>query len=404
VSLRILLLAPQPFFEVRGTPLAVLHLTRALSDLGHHVDLLTFAQGEPAPVAGVRHLRSARLPVGRVKAGPSLAKMALDVPFVAEAAWRLARGRYDVVHAVEEAAHLIAPFAHLLRVPLVMDVDSSIPDQLRYSGFATRGPLLWLAESLEGRALREAAAVVTVCASLTEGVRKRAPEAAVFQIEDPPLADRRDLPGRDRADALRRDLGIGPGPLVLYSGNFEPYQGVGLLVEASAALPEAQILFMGGEPREVERLRARAAALGAGGRAFFAGKRSPTELPVFLAAADVLVSPRIRGTNTPFKIFTYLASGRPLVATRIASHTQLLDDTLAFLVEPTPEGLAAGLRAALGSPADARARADRGHALIERDYSTARFREKVARAYARVAEVAEGATSRPPGSPPSRRT
>ena len=47
--LRILFLAPQPFFEVRGTPLAVLHLTRALAELGHEIDLLTFPQGEPAP-------------------------------------------------------------------------------------------------------------------------------------------------------------------------------------------------------------------------------------------------------------------------------------------------------------------------------------------------------------------
>jgi hypothetical protein len=100
-----------------------------------------------------------------VKAGPSLAKMLLDVPFVAEAVWRLVFGRYDLVHAVEEAAHLVAPFARLLGVPLVVDVDSSIPDQLRYSGFATRGPLLWLAEKLETNALRHAAAAVTVCAA-----------------------------------------------------------------------------------------------------------------------------------------------------------------------------------------------------------------------------------------------
>ena len=71
--------------------------------------------------------------------------MILDIPFIGHAKWRLVVGRYDVVHAVEEAAHLIAPVARMLRVPLVADVDSSIPHQLRYSGFARRGPLLWLA-------------------------------------------------------------------------------------------------------------------------------------------------------------------------------------------------------------------------------------------------------------------
>jgi glycosyltransferase involved in cell wall biosynthesis len=386
--LRILFLAPQPFFEVRGTPLAVQHMTRALAGLGHHVDLLTFPQGEPAPVEGVRHLRSARLPVGRVKAGPSFAKMALDVPFVAEAVCRLAFGRYDVVHAVEESAHLIAPFTRLFGVPLVMDVDSSIPDQLRYSGFASRGPVPWLAEALERHALRHAAVAVTVCASLTDGVRARAPGIPVFQVEDPPLVPPGTAPSPEAVETLRRTLTPGPWPVVLYSGNFEPYQGVELLLDALVLVPDVQLLLMGGSPDDVARMRAEARARGVGERCSFSGQRPPAELPAFLALADVLASPRAKGQNTPFKIFTYLASGRPLVATRIASHTQLLDDATAFLVDPTPQGLASGIRAALEQPEDAAARACRGRELIEREYSAERYREKIARAYATVERLA----------------
>ena len=386
--MRILFLAPQPFFEVRGTPLAVLHMTRALAALGHQVDLLTFPQGAPSPTEGVRHLRSLRLPVGRVKAGPSFAKMALDVPFLAEAAWRLRFGGYDVVHAVEEAAHLIAPFARLFGVPLVMDVDSSIPDQLRYSGFATRWPVLWAAEALERHALLHAAAAVTVCASLTDGVRARAPEVPLFQIEDPPLVDPRATPPTDAVLALRSELALGPWPVVLYSGNFEPYQGVELLLEAVALVPNLQLLLMGGSPADVARMKAEARARGVGERSVFSGQRPPSELPSFFALADVLASPRAKGENTPFKIFTYLASGRPLVATRIPTHTQLLDDTNAFLVEPTAEGLASGIQAALDHPEDAAARAKRGRDLVEREYSVERYREKIARAYATVERLA----------------
>ncbi len=386
--MRILFLAPQPFFEVRGTPLAVLHMTRALASLGHSVDLLTFPQGEPVPLEGVRHLRSARLPVGRVKAGPSLAKMALDLPFLAEAAWRLRFGRYDVVHAVEEAAHLIAPFARWFHVPLVMDVDSSIPDQLRYSGFATRGPLLRLAEGLERYALRHAATAITVCASLTDGVKSRAPGLPVFQVEDPPLVEPGTTPAPEAVEALRRELTLGPWPVVLYSGNFEPYQGVELLLEALALVPRVQLLLMGGGPRDVARMKAEARARGIGERTIFSGQRPPSELPPFLALADVLASPRAKGQNTPFKIFTYLASGKPLVATRIPTHTQLVDDTTAFLVEPTPRALAAGLQAALDRPEDAAARARAARDLVEREYSVERYREKIARAYAEVEHLA----------------
>jgi glycosyltransferase involved in cell wall biosynthesis len=360
----------------------------ALADLGHRVDLLTFPQGEPAPIPGVRHLRSLALPVGRVRPGPSLAKIALDVPFMVEAWARAAFGRYDAVHAVEEAAHLIAPLTRLLGRPLVMDVDSSVPDQLRYSGFAKRGPLVWTAEALERHALRQARTVITVCRSLTEGVRERAPAAAVFQVEDPPLVDASAPPSAEEVATLRAALGLPAGLVVLYSGNFEPYQGVELLVDAAARVPEASFVFMGGDARSVDAVRARVAP---GARCVFTGTRPPSDLPAFLALADVLVSPRIRGTNTPFKVYSYMASGKPLVATRIPTHTQLLDDSLAILVEPTAEALAEGIRHALTKRVDAGARAARARALLEREYSPRRFREKVAQAYAHVEDSARKA-------------
>jgi glycosyltransferase involved in cell wall biosynthesis len=350
-------------------------MVRTLASLGHDVELLTYGQGQPVELPGVRHRRGPRLPVGRVRAGPSLAKLVLDVPFLAQAVFLLATRRYDVVHAVEEAAHLVAPFARLRGVPLMADVDSSIPEQLRESGFARRGPLLWLAEKLEGYALRGAAGVVTVCSSLSDGVRRRFPTARVFQIEDPPLLGPAS-PDPESVAALRAELGLAPGPVVLYTGNFEPYQGVGLLVAAAAQVPGAQFLFVGGEPAEIDGLRHAAR-----GRCVFAGQRPPDDLPRLFALADVLASPRARGSNTPFKLYTYLASGKPLVATRIETHTQLLDDSLAFLVEATPEGLARGVREALADAVAARQRAERGRALVAREYSAERFREKVAAAY-----------------------
>lgn len=384
--MKILFLAPQPFFEVRGTPLAVRALVRTLGEQGHTVDLLTFPQGTPAPLRNVTHRRSLRLPVGRVRAGASLAKLVLDVPFMLEASWRMARGGYDVVHAVEEAAHLCAPVARWLRLPLIVDVDSSIPDQLRDSGFARGGPLLWAAESLERQALRGATAAVTVCTSLSERVRERAPALPVFQIEDPPLID--DTKASDEAvTALRRELSLDASPIVFYSGNFESYQGVELLVDAAARVPEAQFVFMGGEPAEIARLAARAQS--AGSRCVFAGKRPPEELARFLAIASVVASPRCQGANTPFKIYTYLASGRPLVATRIHTHTQLLDDTLAFLVDPTPEGLAAGIRQAIAQPEEAARRAAAGRSLIAREFSLERYVEKVRHTYEEVARLVE---------------
>jgi glycosyltransferase involved in cell wall biosynthesis len=259
-------------------------------------------------------------------------------------------------------------------------VDSSIPDQLRHSALSAGGLLPRLAEVLEGHAWRYAAAAITVCGSLTDGVRARAPRTPVFQIEDPPLVDA-SAPDPREVTRLRDALGGLPGPVVLYSGNFEPYQGLDLLLEAAGRVKTAHFVFMGGERRDIEAMKARSVWAGAAERCVFAGKRPPAELPLFLALADVVVSPRSRGENTPFKVYTYMASGRPLVATRIPTHTQLLDDSLAILVDPTPEGLAGGIEQALADPEAGRRRADRARALVQREYSPARYAQKVKGAY-----------------------
>ena len=51
------MIAPQPFFEPRGTPFSVLGRLRALSELGHEVDLVTYHVGRDVPVANVRIIR-----------------------------------------------------------------------------------------------------------------------------------------------------------------------------------------------------------------------------------------------------------------------------------------------------------------------------------------------------------
>ena len=77
-------------------------------------------------------MRSARLAGARIRPGFSLAKAAQDLPFAWFAA-RLARsGAYDVVHAVEEAALLIAPFLPRT-VKFVVDMDSDLGEQLAHS-------------------------------------------------------------------------------------------------------------------------------------------------------------------------------------------------------------------------------------------------------------------------------
>jgi glycosyltransferase involved in cell wall biosynthesis len=96
-----------------------------------------------------------------------------------------------------------------------------------------------------------------------------------------------------------------------------------------------------------------------------------------LESADVLVSPRSEGTNTPLKVYEQLASGKPLVATNIWSHTQVLSDDVCFLVDPEPESMAQGLLRAITEPEAAQQRARAARHLYETAYSRPVYEQKM---------------------------
>jgi glycosyltransferase involved in cell wall biosynthesis len=119
----------------------------------------------------------------------------------------------------------------------------------------------------------------------------------------------------------------------------------------------------------VEKARTQARAAGAGNVVVFAGQRPAEEIPDFLDAADVLVSPRSSGTNTPLKIYQYLRSARPIVATRLLTHTQVLNDEVAFLADPTPAAFGDAVLAALADPDRARQVGRQARQLADTKYS-----------------------------------
>jgi glycosyltransferase involved in cell wall biosynthesis len=171
--------------------------------------------------------------------------------------------------------------------------------------------------------------------------------------------------------------------IVAYAGTFEPYQGLDLLIRGFArarqSCPNSFLLMIGGTKEQVAQYRALAEACGLAEHSLFTGRLDPGTVKTALKRAAVLTSPRSAGTNTPLKVYEQLASGIPLVATRIRSHTQVLTEEVSFLVEPTIDGLADGLTRAL---TDQCARADKtaaALALYADKYSRSVYEEKMRR-------------------------
>jgi len=369
--MKILMLAPQPFYEERGTPIAVRMAAEALAAQGHGVDLLTFHEGRDIAMPGVRHHRIAAPPgVRGVPIGFSLKKLICDIWMVFAAIGLLARRRHDVIHAVEEAAFFALPLAWLFRAKLVYDADSILSEQIVEKWPRAR-PLARLVAWIEGFTFRRSDLVIAVCPAVQQAAGGAShvhllPDVA---MESPATAE--------EVEDLRTHAGA--RLLTLYVGNLEDYQGVAVLLSAMALVPSAQrpvLLVIGGHPQHVGQHRQMASGLGLSDDVRLLGPRPLVGLGHYLAQADIVCSPRLKGRNTPMKIFSYMASGRAVLATAIESHAQVLDHSCACLVPPTAQGLAAGLqrlcadatlRAELGKAAASRARTHYGHdAFVER--------------------------------------
>jgi glycosyltransferase involved in cell wall biosynthesis len=367
------MIAPEPFFEPRGTPFSEYHRIRALIDLGHTVDLVTYPFGRDVSMPGLRLFRCARPPlIHEVRIGPSLAKIPLDLTLAFTAIRRAASDRYDAVHSHEEGSIIGVLLALALGVPHLYDMHSSLPQQLTNFDFTHSRILKHLFARMERFVVRRSNVVVVICPHLAKLVGEIEPSVPAVLIENAPGSG--DTPLDGSGQRIRAELGIAPGtPIVLYTGTFESYQGLDLLFAAArhvlAVRPDVRLVLAGGRPEQIEVARKQAEAAGVGRAAMFTGQRPAEEIPSFLDAASVLVSPRSTGTNTPLKIYQYLRSGRPIVATRLLTHTQVLDDDVAFLTEATAEAFGAGILVALADPARARSIADQARALAATKYS-----------------------------------
>jgi glycosyltransferase involved in cell wall biosynthesis len=114
----------------------------------------------------------------------------------------------------------------------------------------------------------------------------------------------------------------------------------------------------------------------------FTGERPAEEIPAYLLAADVLVSPRSRGTNTPLKIYQYLRSGRPIVATRLLTHTQVLNDDTAVLTGATAREFAEGILAVLTDKERAATIGKQARRVADTKYSYEAYLERTRQACA----------------------
>ena len=350
---RVLYILPQPFFQPRGSSFRALSTVEAIAGLGYQVDLLCFPLGADPPNKGFTILRSGRPPFfTSVRVGPSPRKVLFDVPL----AWRARRlvraNGYDVIHGVEEAGFIAAHLGRRYGIPYIFDMHSWMSQQLEDVNYLRTRFLLEQFKRFELRSMAQARAIITVGPEMTEALKRLAPGVSAYSLPDSPLSFG-DAPAPELERTIGRNFFSQHRKTILYTGNFHPYQGIDLLIQSIRHLKQRidgrfdfVLLLVGGsaaEARTVGRYRQMAAELGVAQNIVFGGEYPAEAMPIFMKRSDLLVSSRITGNNVPLKVYTYLASGTLLVATKTPSHTQVLSEGNCLLADPEPAALARAL-------------------------------------------------------------
>lgn len=340
------MLTPQPYFRARGTPFSVLHRVRALCSMGHQVDMVTYPFGEDVGFDGLNIIRSGNWGIIKdVKIGPSIQKIFLDISLYLTTRKLLKKNTYDVIHSHEEAAFFAVSLAKKYKLLHVYDMHSSLPQQLANFNAFNLGFFKKIFEYLENKVLKTCDAVITICPELAELVEGHNLDIPHELIEN--TADDSKVFSQSNAN-IREQHSLQSKKIILYTGTFEAYQGIDILFHAHQKLikshSNAFLICVGGRPSQVEHYRQLANSLGFSDSVLFTGTVHPSQIPSYIQAADMIVSPRCTGTNTPLKIYGYLRTGKPIIATDMLTHTQVLNNDVAVLVQPSEQGLFEGMK------------------------------------------------------------
>jgi glycosyltransferase involved in cell wall biosynthesis len=329
MKLKILMLAPTPYFADRGCHVRIYEEARTLRRQGHEVRIVTYHLGRDMP--DIPTVRIPHIPwYSRLEAGPSWHKLYLDLLLFFKAAFLIPVFRPNVIHAhLHEGAFIGFFLKKLSGLPLVLDYQGSLTGEcIDHGFFGATSRMAGVFRGIERMINGFADRIIT---SSSTGAEELVKNWGVPSRIVSPLIDAVDTdvfnPGSQRTG--REALGILPETFVVaYLGILSRYQGTDLLLDCIEQLKhdgiKAFFLIMGFPD---ERYRVEAEARGLSDMIHFTGKVDYALAPQMLAAADIAVTPKLSPTEANGKIFNYMACGLPVVAFDTPVNREVLADT-----------------------------------------------------------------------------
>jgi 1,2-diacylglycerol 3-alpha-glucosyltransferase len=350
-KLKICMLAACPFPSNHGTPGSIREMSEAISELGHDVHIVTYHFGESIPVQGpTLHRISALLSESKVVVGPTTRRPLYDLQLLFKTLQVIRTHRPDVVHAHGYEAAIAAGICRVLTgVPVLYSGHNTMGDELASYRFIRPDWLArGLARFLDAIVPRLSHRILPHSANVSDfftgmGLKKRTEPVVNFGID----VDKMSL---GNGQAVRSRWGLGDAPVVLYTGVFDQFQRIDLLLEAMKEVvwyePRAKLLMVVTVPHagHQERIRQQAAQLGLSDNLVMTDPQRLEAIADYIAAGDVAVVPRPAARGFPIKLLNYMAGQKACVLFASSSTTGLVDRENVLLAAPdTGVALAEGI-------------------------------------------------------------
>lgn len=333
----ILMIASQPFFEKRGSPIRLFFNLTALSELKHNVTFFCLPFGEPKSIPGVTIIRAWHLLfwIKSVRIGPSPVKLCYDIILFFQTFLHILKHKVDVVHTIEDTG----PIGTILKLCFNIEhIHEKHSDINSYASKGLKKIILNAYQFIEIGVIKKADQVIGTGTALADFIRLHKGQTdRVHNIHDMPTSLKE--ANIDKAKKLNQAWTDNQNKTVLlYVGSFAEYQGLDVLLESMKFIDqnvELVLVIIGGTAEEISNKKQvlQSMRFSKNVKVLFLGQIEPNHLPDYLAASDILVSPRTQGNNSPLKILDYLKAGKTLLVSNHTAHNQILTHNEAYFYD-----------------------------------------------------------------------
>ncbi|SHO51718.1 glycosyltransferase family 4 protein [Desulfopila aestuarii] len=381
--MKILILAPQPFYLDCRISLALKTLLEALAAEGHQPTCMRYPQGKDLVIPGCQMMQVRKLPLP----GFSWKKPFYSRTMAKMTDRLLQHEKFDFLIAFAGCVGLTRRLSKRYNIPYLLYLDHPIKNGTPDPSFVTT-----LKKWSVKRAITQSRGVLVSDDLLEDKVSQACPSAVVQRLPNVSLYDNTPKAEKTRKNTLAKPRGA---LTLMYLGDLSPQNGINLLIDtfslACLEKEKLRLIILGTSTHDISSYKTRARKLGVAGKIKFVQTKPGSDLPVFLDQADILIFPATDASILPYEFATCLDSGRPVIATRISMHNRVLDDSTAMLVNPVDSDMAVAIQQLIRDSHLKAKLAAQAKVKVVEEYSRTTYHHRLRSFFQRVSQQLIGA-------------